>query len=102
MRYLKVGNRPWLAAAAAALLVALVIVYFMGTVLLALGISVVIAYVLLPVARLLERGMPWRHDRPGLARGTAVGAIFLGSLGVFAGLLVAVVPPASRSGRAVR
>ena len=98
MRYLKVGNRPWLAAAAAALLVALVIVYFMGTVLLALGISVVIAYVLLPVARLLERGMPWRHDRPGLARGTAVGAIFLGSLGVFAGLLVAVVPPAIDQG----
>ena len=98
MRYLMVGNRPWLAATAAVLLVFLIIVYLMGTVLLTLGISVVSAYVLLPVARLLERGMPWRHDRPGLARGTAVGVIFLGSLAAFAGLLVVVVPPAVEQG----
>ena len=98
MRHVMVGNRPWLAAAAAVLLVFLVIVYFMGTVLLPLGISVVSAYVMLPVARLLERGMPWRHDRPGLARGTSVGVIFLGSLAGFAGLLVVVVPPAIEQG----
>ena len=98
MRYLMVGNRPWLAAAAAVLLVFLVIVYLMGTVLLVLGISVVSAYVMLPVARLLERGMPWRHDRPGLARGTAVGVIFLGALAAFAGLLVVVVPSAVEQG----
>ena len=89
-------KRLSLVGAAAVVIVTLAVLYFMGTVLLTLGISAVIAYVLLPVARLLERAMPWRHSRPGLARGIAVGLIFLVGLGIFAGLLIAVVPPTVR------
>lgn len=73
--------------------------YLLGTVLLTLGISVVIAYVLLPIAKLLERGMPWRNTRSGLARGIAVGFIFLVGLGIFAGLIIAVVPPTIEQGQ---
>ena len=86
-------KRLCLAAAAAVVLATLAILYFLGTVLLTLGISAVLAYVLLPVARLLERGMPWRRSRPGLARGAAVGLIFLAGIGIFVGLIIAVVPP---------
>ena len=68
--------------------------YLLGTVLLPLALSAVIAYVFLPVARLLERLMPWRHRRPGLSKGIAIGLIFLGWLVVIAGVLVLVIPPA--------
>ena len=77
----------------------LVVLYLLGTVLLTLGISAVIAYVLLPVAKLMERGMPWRRNRPGLARGISVGIIFLVGIGIFAGLIIAVVPPTIEQGQ---
>ncbi len=86
-------KRLLLLAAAAVVVVTLAAMYFLGTVLLTLGISAVTAYVLLPVVRLLERGMPWRNRRPGLSRGIAVGVIFLAGLGILTGLLVAVIPP---------
>ena len=89
-------KRLGLVGAAAVVVLTLAVLYFLGTVLLTLGISAVIAYVLLPVARLMERAMPWRHSRPGLARGIAVGLIFLVGLGIFAGLLIAVIPPTVR------
>ena len=58
-------KRLHLLAAAAVVVVTLAVLYLMGTVPLTLGISVVVAYALLPMARLLERGMPWRNRRPG-------------------------------------
>ncbi len=85
--------------AAAVLVATMAVLYLLGTVLLTLGISAVIAYVLLPVAKLMERGMPWRRNRPGLARGMSVGIIFLVGLGVFAGLIIAVVPPTIEQGQ---
>ena len=91
-RFLLVGT-------AAIVVAAVAVVYFLGSVLLTLGISTVLAYVLLPVAKLLERGMPWRHKRPGLARGISVGIIFLIAIGIFAGLIIAVVPPTIEQGQ---
>ena len=91
-RFLLVGT-------AAIVVAAVAVVYFLGSVLLTLGISTVLAYVLLPVAKFLERGMPWRHKRPGLARGISVGLIFLIALGIFAGLIIAVVPPTIEQGQ---
>ena len=85
-------------AAAAVIIAALVVVYLLGTVLLPLGLSLVIAYVLLPVARLLERGMPWRGKHPGASRGIAIGAIFLFLLGIVAGFLALVIPPTVEQG----
>lgn len=92
-------KRLLLVGAAAVLVATMAVLYLLGTVLLTLGISAVIAYVLLPVAKLMERGMPWRRNRPGLARGMSVGIIFLVGLGVFAGLIIAVVPPTIEQGQ---
>ena len=92
-------KRLLLLGAAAVLVATMAVLYLLGTVLLTLGISAVIAYVLLPVAKLMERGMPWRRNRPGLARGMSVGIIFLVGLGVFAGLIIAVVPPTIEQGQ---
>ena len=87
-----------LLAAASVVIAVLLVIYFLGTVLLPLGISLVIAYVLLPVARQIERGMPWRDKRPGLGRGIAIGVIFLALLGLLAGFLALVVPPTVQQG----
>ena len=92
-------KRFLLLGTAAILLTAVVVLYLLGSVLLTLGISAVLAYVLLPVAKLLERGMPWRHKRPGLARGISVGLIFLFGLSLFAALIIAVVPPTVEQGQ---
>ena len=92
-------KRIQLAAVAAVVIVTLAVLYLLGSTLLTLGISVVIAYVLLPVARLLERAMPWRRHRPGLSRGIAIGIIFLAGLGVLAGALALVVPPTIHQGQ---
>ena len=86
-------RRLTLLATAAVVIVALLVIYFLGTILLPLGLSLVVAYVLLPVARLIERGMPWRNRRPGLSRGVSIGVIFLALLGLLAGFLALVVPP---------
>ena len=92
-------KRFLLLGTAAVVVATLAVLYLLGSVLLTLGISAVIAYVLLPVAKLMERGMPWRRNRPGLARGISVGIIFLVGLGVFAGLIIAVVPPTIEQGQ---
>ena len=92
-------KRFLLLGTAAVVVGALAILYLMGSVLLTLGISAVIAYVLLPVAKLMERGMPWRRSRPGLARGISVGIIFLVGIGVFVALIIAVVPPTVEQGQ---
>ncbi len=82
-----------LLSSAAVVFVALAALYLIGTALLTLGLSVALAYVLLPVVRLLERAMPWRRNRPGLSRGIAVGVVYLGLLGILAGILALIVPP---------
>ena len=92
-------KRLLLLAAAGVVVAALAALYLLGTVLLAPGISAVIAYVLLPVARLLERAMPWRRRRPGLSRGIAIGVIFLAVLSVLAGVLALVIPPTIQQGQ---
>ena len=82
-----------LSATAAVMVITLAVLYLLGTVLVALGISAVIAYALLPVAQLLEQGMPWRNRRPALSRSIATGIIFLAGLGIL------VVPDAIQQGQ---
>ena len=86
-------------AASAVVITVLLVIYLMGTVLLTLGLSVVAAYVLLPVAKMVERAFPWRRGKPGLARGVATGLIFLALVGVLAGLLALVIPPTVEQSR---
>ena len=99
MREIMTGNRPHLVAFGVVLLLALLVVYLLGSVLLVLGISAVLAYVLLPVARFLERWMPGRAGRPELARGLSVGVIFLAGLAILIGVLDAVIPPTIHQGQ---
>ena len=86
-------RRFLLLACAAVVMVTLAALYLLGSVLLPLGLSVVAAYVLLPVARLMEGWMPWRRSRPGLSRGISIGVIYLAGLGIMAGGLALAIPP---------
>ena len=92
-------KRRRLIAAGAVVIATLLVLYLLGTVLLTLGISVVVAYILLPVARLLERAVPRRDRREGFSRGIAVSVIFVGILGLMAGVLALVVPPTVEQGQ---
>ena len=74
----------------------LVVLYLLGDILLTFGLSAVLAYMLLPVVRLLERAMPWRRRHPGLSRTIAVSIIFIVGLAAIAGALFAVIPPSVR------
>jgi predicted PurR-regulated permease PerM len=80
----------------AAVAVTLVVLFLLGDILLTLGLSAVVAYMLLPVVRLLERAMPWRRRHPGLTRTIAVAAIFIAGIAAIAGVLLAVIPPTVR------
>ncbi len=92
-------RRLLLLAAAAVVIMTLAALYLLGTALLTVGLSVVIAYVLLPVVRLLERLIPRRRERPGLVRGIAVGVVYLAVLGILAGVLALVIPPTLEQSR---
>ena len=77
-----------LLATGAVVVVALGVLYLLGSVLLAIGLSGVIAYTLLPVVKLLEWGMPWRRRHPDLSRVTAIVIVFIVALGAVAGVLL--------------
>jgi predicted PurR-regulated permease PerM len=85
-----------LLAVLATVIVTFIVLYLLGDLLLALGFSVVLAYMFLPVVRLAERAMPWRRRHPGLARILAVALVSLTALGAVAGALVLIVPPSIR------
>ena len=77
----------------------LLLVYVLGSVLITVMFSALIAYVLLPLANVMVRVMPWSDRRPGLSRGIAVGLIFLLAIGIFAGSMVIVIPPTIEQGK---
>ena len=93
------SRRLWLLAALLAMLAVLVGLYLLRGALLPLGISAVIAYILLPPARLLERAMPWREKRPLLSRLLAVSLIFLTALGALLAAGVMAVASIVRQGQ---
>ncbi len=81
------NRRLWLAGALLTVVAALTALYLLRGVLLTLGLSAVIAYILFPLARQLERIIPGGERRTGLRRSLAVSLIFL----AFLGLLTAAV-----------
>ncbi len=93
------GNRPWLVAYGVVLIATLLILFWLSTALLVFGLSAILAYVLMPAARRIERGIPWWQDRPDRARAAAVAAIFLAAVVAFAGSLIMIVPPTIEQGR---
>lgn len=87
-------RKRFLMLSAAALFGAAVVsLYLLGSVLITVLFSSLIAYVLLPLTNMLTRPMPWRESRPGLSRGIAVGIMFLVAIGVFVGSMALVIPP---------
>ena len=83
-------------SATAIIVAALVIIYLLGSVLLTVLFSGLIAYVLLPLAQSLVKLMPWRESRPELSRTIAVAIIFVVAAGIAAGLLAIAIPPTVR------
>ena len=71
----------------------LVLLYFLGSVLITVLFSGLIAYVLLPLTNVIVRAMPWSDRHPELSRGIAVGIIFVLAAGIFVGVVALVVPP---------
>lgn len=99
LRWLFDRRQSLLIAAAAVVFLFLLALYLLGTALLTVGLSVVLAYMLLPVIRLIERGMPWREKRPGMSRLLSIAAIYLLIIAVFAGVLLWVVPSTVEEGQ---
>lgn len=85
-----------LLATAAAAIIVLIVLYLLGSVLLTIGLSAVIAYTLLPVVKLLEQGMPWRGRYPELSRVVAILIVFIAGIVAVAGVLMSVIPPMLR------
>ena len=93
------GDRPWLLAYVAVLIAILLVLVWLNTALLVFGLSAVLAYVLMPAARHIERRITWWRDRPERARIAAVAVIFLAAVSALAGGLLLVVPLTIEQGR---
>lgn len=86
-------------SAAAVFAVLLLLIYMLGSVLITVLFSALIAYVLLPMTNVIVRVMPWRESRPELSRGIAIGVIFVVAVGIFAGSMALVIPPTIEQSR---
>ena len=64
-------------SATAVFAVLLLLVYVLGSVLITVLFSALIAYVLLPLTGVVVRVMPWRESHTELSRSIAVGLIFV-------------------------
>ncbi len=81
-----------LLAAVSVALIALLFLSLLGPVLIALGLSVIIAYMLLTPVRLIERAMPWKDARPELSRNLSIAIAYLLLIAIVAGIMVSAVP----------
>jgi len=61
------NHRTVMVAVLATVVGVAIILYLLGGILLAFGLSGIAAYTLLPVVKLAEGVMPWRQRHPGLA-----------------------------------
>jgi predicted PurR-regulated permease PerM len=74
------------------IIVFLLIIYWLAGVLFPFAIGGVLAYILFPIVKVLERAMPWREERPTLSRIIAIALVFVVALGAIAGAMVLVIP----------
>lgn len=80
-------------SAAAVFAALLLLIYALGSVLITVLFSALIAYALLPLTNVILPVMPWQESRPELSRGIAVGLIFVVAASIFAGFMALVIPP---------
>jgi predicted PurR-regulated permease PerM len=73
-------------------MILLFILYWLAGVLFPFVIGGVLAYMLFPVVRVLERVMPWQEKRPTLSRVIAIVVVIVVALGAIAGSLALIIP----------
>ena len=85
-------HRRSLLITAAIIIVLLFIIYRLASVLFPFAIGGVLAYMLFPIVRMLERVMPWQERRPTLSRIIAIAIVIVVALGIIAGSLALIIP----------
>jgi predicted PurR-regulated permease PerM len=85
-------HRRSLLISGAIIIILLFIIYRLAGVLFPFVIGGVLAYMLFPIVRVLERVMPWRERRPTLSRIIAIAIVIVVALGIIAGSLALIIP----------
>lgn len=85
-------QRLGLVFAGTIIFVVVLLLFWQAGVLFPFAVSGVLAYVLYPAVRILERVMPWRSRRPGLSRIVSIALIYIVALAVIAGVLALIAP----------
>jgi predicted PurR-regulated permease PerM len=85
-------HRRSLLIGGAIIIILLFIIYRLAGVLFPFAIGGVLAYMLFPIVRMLERVMPWQERRPTLSRIIAIVIVIVVALGIIAGSLALIIP----------
>ena len=85
-------HRRSLLISGAIIIILLFIIYRLAGVLFPFAIGGVLAYMLFPIVRMLERVMPWQERRPTLSRIIAIAIVIVVALGIIAGSLALIIP----------
>jgi predicted PurR-regulated permease PerM len=85
-------HRCSLLISGAIIIILLFIIYRLAGVLFPFVIGGVLAYMLFPIVRVLERVMPWQEKRPTLSRVIAIAIVIVVALGIIAGSLTLIIP----------
>src|SRR5918999_391856 len=85
-------HRRSLLISGAIIIILLFIIYRLAGVLFPFAIGGVLAYMLFPIVRVLERVMPWQERRPTLSRVIAIAIVIVVALGLIAGSLALIIP----------
>ena len=90
------NHRKRLVLVVASIVVVFLLFYIARGALFPFIIGGVLAYVLFPAVKGLERLMPWRNRHPDAARVAAISVIYITALAILIGLLALIIPPAVR------
>src|SRR5918999_5586155 len=92
MAFNRRDHRRSLLISGAIIIILLFIIYRLAGVLFPFAIGGVLAYMLFPIVRVLERVMPWQERRPTLSRVIAIAIVIVVALGIIAGSLALIIP----------
>ena len=90
------NHRKRLVLVVASIVVVFLLFYIARGALFPFIIGGILAYVLFPAVKGLERLMPWRNRHPDAARVAAISVIYITALAILIGLLALIIPPAVR------
>ena len=78
----------------ASIVAAVVLLYLLRGALFPFIVGTALAYMVHPVVKAVEGFMPWRRERPHLSRFLAILIVYLAAIGIIAGSLLIIIPPA--------